>query len=222
MALNVKQFIGLLPKLARRYELVIVNDGSTDATKKLATKLAKKHSFIRLVNHSKNLGYGASLRSGFATAKYDWVFFTDGDLQFDPEQLRDFLPHTKNFDVVIGYRTNRADGFRRALNARLFKLYIDLLFRLHVRDIDCAFKLLKRKVIQSLSLSSTGAFTSAEFLYLLKKRGYHFRQLPVKHLPRQFGTSTGSNPKVIVKAGWEALRLYLHLKRDQLRAQLAT
>lgn len=208
----VDEALEVLPEIARKFEIIIVNDGSRDNTKQVGAKLAKKHSQVRLVNHSQNRGYGAALQTGFKAAQYEWVFFTDGDLQFQLKQLKKFVPHTEKYDVIIGYRRKRAEGFLRAFNARLFKVYIDLLFRVHVKDIDCAFKLLRTKTIQSLKLTSTGAFTSAEFLYRLKKMHVPFKQLPVDHQERKYGSPTGNNPKVIVKAGWEAMRLYLSMK----------
>jgi glycosyltransferase involved in cell wall biosynthesis len=218
---NVKPLVQslqkILPKVARQYEIIIVDDGSHDRTHKIARSLAQEDKKISVIHHPTNYGYGASLRSGFAAAKYDWTFFTDGDQQFNVEQLEKFIPFTDSYDVIIGYRTKRAEGFFRAFNARMFKLYIDLLFRLGVKDIDCAFKLLRTDVVQSLPLTSTGAFTSAECLYRLKKKGVKFKQIPVDHFPRQFGKPTGNHPRVIIKAGLEALRLYLDMKFAVLR-----
>lgn len=218
VARMVEHFEEVLPKFAEDYEILIINDGSSDNTGKIADEIAKKHSHVRVIHHPKNLGYGASLRTGFKHAKMDWIFFTDGDMQFDVAQLEDFIPYTKEYNVIIGYRKRRAEGSIRALNANLFKLYINLLFRLHVKDIDCAFKLLRRDVVQSLHLQSTGAFTSAEMLYRLKKMGQKFQQLPVDHFPRKFGTPTGNNPKVVVKAGLEAFSVYFNTKLEQLRS----
>ncbi|MBW7944267.1 glycosyltransferase family 2 protein [Patescibacteria group bacterium] len=216
--LMVQQLEKVLPRFARKYEILVINDGSTDRTGKIADQLSKKFPAVRAIHHPTNLGYGASLRTGFNHAKYDWTFFTDGDMQFDVSQLEEFLPYTADFNVIIGYRKHRADGGVRAFNARLFKLYIDLLFRLHVKDIDCAFKLLNTQLIQSLHLQSTGAFTSAEMLYRLKKRGEKMKQLPVDHFPRKFGTPTGNNPKVVIKAGVEAFKVYFHAKLEQLQS----
>jgi len=212
----VEHFEEVLPNIAKKFEILIIDDGSTDKTGQIADKLSKTHPNVRTIHHQKNEGYGASLRTGVAEAKHDWVFFTDGDMQFDVAQLAQFVPFTREHQVIIGYRTTRADGNFRAMNARIFKMYIDLLFRLHVRDIDCAFKLFKREQVQSLQLLSTGAFTSAEMLYRLKKRGEKFHQLPVTHYPRQFGTPTGNHPRVIIKAGIEAFRVYFHTKIEQL------
>lgn len=213
----VERFEEVLPGIAKKYEILIIDDGSSDGTAKIADKIAKNNPHVRAIHHPKNQGYGASLRTGINEARYDWVFFTDGDMQFDVSQLEHFLPYTDEYQVIIGYRKTRADGNFRAMNARLFKMYIDLLFRLHVKDIDCAFKLFKREQVQSLHLQSTGAFTSAEMLYRLKKRGEKFRQVPVNHYPRQFGTPTGNHPKVIIKAGIEAFLVYFHTKVEQLK-----
>jgi len=210
--LFVNEALEILPRVAQKYEIIIINDGSKDRSKKIAQTLAKENKNIRLVNHRDNRGYGAALKSGFKASKYDWVFFTDGDLQFNLHQIKKFIPHTENHDLMIGFRKKRAEGKIRAFNARLFKVYIDLLFRLHVKDIDCAFKLIKANQIKSLNLISDGAFTSAEFLYKLKKKKVKLKQIAVTHQARKFGKPTGNDFKVIVKAGWEALRLYSQIK----------
>ena len=117
--------------------------------------------------------------------------------------------------IIIGYRLKRAEGSFRTLNARLFKLFIDLLFRVHVRDIDCAFKLLRTNQVKPLPFISTGAMISSELLYRLKKRGLKFKQLPVHHFPRAWGSPTGNSFKVILKAGLEAVNLYLSIKLNR-------
>ncbi len=208
----VADALTVLPTISKKFEIIIVNDGSNDHTKKIAQRLAKKHPELKIVHHEKNKGYGASLLSGFKAAQYEWVFFTDGDLQFALGQLALLVKHTPKYQVVIGYRKRRADGFVRSRNAWLYKKFIDLLFRLHVKDIDCAFKLLKKEDIDSLNLESNGAFISAEMLYKLKKKKIVFKQVPVDHFPRKFGKPTGANFKVILKACVDAVRLYLHMK----------
>jgi hypothetical protein len=127
-------------------------------------------------------------------------------------ELTKFIPYTQEYEVILGYRQNRAEGWSRVLNAKLFKLYIDVLFRVGVKDIDCAFKLMRADLIQNLDLFSTGAFICAEYLYKLKKQGVRFKQLPVKHLPRRYGQPTGARPDVIIKALLDAMRLYLKMK----------
>lgn len=218
--LFIQEALEVLPTVAKRFEIIIVNDGSKDGSGAVADVIAEQDKRIRVIHHESNRGYGAALRSGFEAARYDWVFFTDGDLQFKLAQIKKFVSYAERFSVVIGYRRHRADGGIRAANARLFKLYIDILFRLHVTDIDCAFKLFKRSVLQQVKLESTGAFTSSELLYKLKKHGVLWKQLPVDHLPRQFGSPTGNHPRVVIKAGIEALQLYVYMKLQSLRHRI--
>jgi glycosyltransferase involved in cell wall biosynthesis len=206
-----------IPNFAKDYELIIINDGSTDRSQEIAKQLIAGKKHWRLISHSKNLGYGEVLKTGIKEAKKKWLFFTDGDMQFDIKELVNFLPHTNEFQAIIGYRHKRAEGFPRSLNARLFKIYIDLLFRLHVKDIDCAFKLIKTDLLKNLDLNSGSAFTSSEILYRLKKKKVHFKELPVSHYPRRYGEATGANLRVIVKACYEALQVYLNTKFPQLQ-----
>ncbi len=208
----VEQALDFMPTVADKFELIIVNDGSTDQTKQVGQALASEYDQVRIVSHEQNQGYGAALQTGFKESRYEWIFFTDGDLQFDITELKKFIRYTDEYKVVIGHRFKRAEGRIRVFNAHLFKLYIDALFRVHVKDIDCAFKLFKAETIKSLDLFSTGAFISAEFLYKLKKQGVEFKQLPVKHYPRKFGEPTGANPRVIVQGVLDALKLYLKMK----------
>lgn len=208
----VSSLYRFLPEVTSESEIIIVDDGSTDSTGNIAEDLAKELKHVKVIHHDKNLGYGMALRTGYAAATKDWVFFTDADSQFDVTELKKFIPFTPQYHVLIGYRLHRAEGGLRALNARLFKLFIDLLFRVHVKDIDCAFKLIKTSVVRQIKFHSTGAMISSELLYRLKKMGEPFKQIPVTHYPRKFGKPTGNNFKVVLKAGFEALKLYLYMK----------
>jgi len=207
----------IIPQFANDYELIIINDGSNDNSKQIAENLIKNKSHWRLVSHKEDLGYGEVLKTGIKEAKKEWLFFTDGDLQFNLQELANFLVYSDDFEVIIGYRHKRAEGLSRTINARLFKLYIDLLFRLRVKDIDCAFKLIKTDLLKNLTLNSGSAFTSSEILYRLKKQKIKFKELPVSHYPRKYGQATGANIKVIVKACSEAMQVYLITKFPQLK-----
>lgn len=213
----LEQALKYIPTFADKYELIIVDDGSEDNTKAIAQSLAEKNNHIRVVSHPENLGYGAALKTGIKAAKYEWVFFTDADLQFNFAELKDFLTFTDSYDAIIGFRKSRAEGFGRARNAYLFKLFINLLFRVHVKDIDCAFKLFKTSLMQSITLDSNGAFISAELLYKLKKNHVKFKQLPVTHYPRLRGNPTGAKLNVIFRAGFDALQLYFSIKLGRLK-----
>lgn len=208
----LNQALLVLPKVAKKYEIIVVNDGSSDDTKKVAQKFASQFPNIKVISHQTNKGYGAAIRTGINESANEWIFFTDGDGQFDLNELDFFVENKDKFMAILGYRRSRAEGLRRALFAKLYKLYIDLLFRVHVKDIDCAFKLIKAEELKQLSLFSSGAFISSEILYKLKKKHIKFKQLPVNHYSRKFGSSTGANLRVIVIGLWEPLKLYLRMK----------
>ncbi|MCB0509137.1 MAG: bifunctional glycosyltransferase family 2/GtrA family protein, partial [Bacteroidetes bacterium] len=155
-------------------------------------------------------GYGAALISGFKNASKEWTFFSDADGQFDLSELEHFIPATKNFNVIIGYRKKRNDPFMRLMNAKGWNLLNRIFFGLKVIDIDCAFKLFKTNVIQSVieHVNSHGAMISAEFLIRLQRKGYQFEQIPVGHFPRTAGSPTGAKPSVILKAFKEMAYVY--------------
>jgi glycosyltransferase involved in cell wall biosynthesis len=173
-------FIGL-------YEIIIVDDGSTDRTRQIAEELAEEYKNVRVISHEKNLGYGAALRTGLAAARMQYVFFTDADLQFDIIELQNLLIHIPHYEVVIGYRAPRQDPALRLLNARGWNLLNRALFGLRVRDIDCAFKIFKRTLVRICILQSQGAMINAEILVKLKREGVRMKEVPVSHMPRTAG-----------------------------------
>ena len=183
---------------AREFEIIIVNDGSTDETVSIVKNFQGIYPELKLVEHAENLGYGQALRSGIVAATKEWVFWSDADLQFDLESLIDFIPYTNSYDVIIGYRKHRADSFIRRVNGELYTQLIRFLFHINIRDVDCAFKLIRRKQLE-FKLTSSGAFTSAEILINLHRNKVKIRQLPVKHFPRRAGRPTGGSVKVIFK-----------------------
>jgi putative flippase GtrA len=190
------------------YELLIINDGSTDETQTVAESLAKQFATVRVINHDQNRGYGAALRTGISEARMDYVFFTDADLQFDIAELQKLIVHLSEYPVVIGYRAPRKDPAMRLVNAWGWNVLNRMLFGLRVRDIDCAFKIFRRDLVQSLKLQSKGAMISAETLIRLARKNIAFKEVPVSHLPRKAGSPTGANLSVIVRAFNEMISLY--------------
>ena len=190
------------------YEIIIVNDGSSDRTFQIARELEVRYPKVRLVTHPKNLGYGAALKSGIAAARMEYIFFTDADLQFDIMEMHNLLIHVPEFPVVIGYRAPRRDPFMRLLNAKGWNLLNRLLFGLKIRDIDCAFKIFKRALVQNLELQASGAMISAETLIRLKRKGILIKEVPVTHVRRVAGSPTGAKPSVIIRAFQEMVALY--------------
>jgi glycosyltransferase involved in cell wall biosynthesis len=202
-----ESLLAVLPRVAARWELVIVDDGSRDLTAVRADALARRHPGVRIVRHSTRRGYGAAIRSGLAAARYDHVFYTDGDRQFDPADLSRLVPHLAHADVIAGYRERRADHLGRRLNTYAWNLLVRALFRLPVRDVDCAFKLLRRSALTDVALSADGAMISTELLARVRQRGHRIVEVPVRHFPRPAGRPSGARPAVVARAFVELVRL---------------
>jgi len=190
------------------YEILVINDGSSDNTEEVAKALMAEYPMVRLINHPKNMGYGAALKTGIRESMLEYIFFTDADLQFDIVEVQNLLIHLEKYPVVIGYRAPRQDPIMRLLNARVWNLLNRALFGLKARDIDCAFKIFKRSEVQHLRLRSGGAMISAEILIRLSRRKVPIKEVPVSHLPRVAGSPTGAKPAVIARAFGEMVRLY--------------
>jgi glycosyltransferase involved in cell wall biosynthesis len=207
---NLRGLVGealeTLPRLADSFEIVIVDDGSRDATPAIADELAAAHPEVRAVHHPVNLGYGAALRSGFAAARYDVLGFTDGDRQFHVEDLGRLLERLEASDVrprpdvVAGYRIQRADPLVRTVYARLYRLANRIFFGLKVRDVDCACKVFRRDALRDIAVESGGAFFSAELLIKLSAAGHEIDEVGVPHYPRVAGSPTGAKPSVVLRA----------------------
>jgi glycosyltransferase involved in cell wall biosynthesis len=205
----VEKAINVLDNLKlSNYEIIMVDDGSKDGTKQIAEELVKKYPRLKLVAHKKNQGYGAALISGFRAATGDYVFFSDGDSQFDFVEIKKLLRHIPECDVVIGYRSPRHDSPVRLLNAWGWNVLNRIFFGLKVKDIDCAFKLFKRELVLDLPIISGGAMVTAEMLIRLKEKGVFFKEVPVSHFPRRQGEATGASWKVIFRAFKEFYQFY--------------
>jgi glycosyltransferase involved in cell wall biosynthesis len=208
----VAEALAVLPALADRFEVIAVDDGSRDGTPQLADGLAAAHEQVRVVHHPTNLGYGAALRSGFGAARFELVAFIDGDRQFkvaDLARLLERLTADDVPDVVVGYRLQRADHPLRLVYARLYRLALRLLFRLDVRDPDCACKLFRRAALEGIRLESGGAFLSAELLIKLRAAGRRLAEVGVPHYARTAGAASGANPRVVLRAVRDFWRLRL-------------
>ena len=209
----VEEALATLPGLADAFEILIVDDGSRDATPALADELAAAHPEVRAVHHATNLGYGAALRSGFAAARFDHLAFTDGDRQFKVADLGRLIERLEagGADAVVGYRIRRADPLVRTVYAKVYRFANRVWFGLKVRDVDCACKLFTRASLEGVNVESGGAFFSAELLIKLRARGRRIAEVGVPHYPRTAGSPTGAKPSVVFRAvrDFWALRLRL-------------
>jgi glycosyltransferase involved in cell wall biosynthesis len=205
---NVRELVAealeALPLLAESFEIIVVDDGSRDATGSIADELAAANPDVVLaVHHPTNLGYGVALRSGFRAARYDLVAFTDGDRQFKVEdigRLTARLAEADAPDVVAGYRIARADPLIRTIYAKAYRLANRIFFGLRISDVDCACKLFRREVLDGLHVESQGAFFSAELLIKLRAAGRSVVEVGVPHYPRTAGSPTGARPSVVFRA----------------------
>jgi len=210
-----EQAIAVAEALSADYEIIIVNDGSTDDTARIADGIAADHEHVRVVHHESNLGYGAALQSGFKAATKEFVFYTDGDGQFDISEMPPLLELMNEYDVVSGYRMNRQDGLVRRVGGWVWTKLNCLIFSLNVRDIDCAFKLYRRAIFDTIKMESTGALIDTEILARAVKKGYRITQKGVHHYPRPAGRQTGASPRVVLRALRELLRLRRRIVSDE-------
>ena len=197
------------------WELIIVDDGSKDNTGKIADDYAKKDKRIKVIHHNPNQGYGPALISGLYACKYPWISFIDADGQFDFTEIKSFLAtqaKTKA-DLVIGYYKKRQVPFTRKLNTKIWQVIVWLMFGLNVKDIDCGFKLISKKVLGKIDKlqSKRGAFISSEFLIKSQKAGFKIVEIGVSHFSRAAGAATGSNPSVVFAGLKDLVRLWFKM-----------
>jgi len=204
---TTRKAIVALSRLVADWEIIIVDDGSVDRTGEIADALAAADSRIKVVHHKPNKGYGMALRSGFAAAKKTFVFYTDGDGQFDIDELDLLLAKRGDADIISGYRRNRQDNVIRRINAAGWSWLVQIALKFRCRDVDSAFKLYRREMFDRMELKSTGALIDAEILSRAVRLGYTIKTVPVTHLPRQAGSPTGAKLRVILRAFKELLTL---------------
>ena len=184
----VSSIVEYVSKHFKNYEIIVVNDGSTDRTGEIVEILAKKNKRVKLTSFTRNRGlYGRTLRKGFEYARKNLIFYTDSDNQFDITDLAKMMPFINEYDIVAGYRRNRQDPLMRIFIAYIYNLIIRILFNLEIKDIDCSFKLYKRKVFEDIKLNSKTGFIDAEIFIKARKKGFKVTQVGVSHFPRTKG-----------------------------------
>lgn len=208
----VHEAFAVLPQLTDDYEVIVVNDGSSDGTAAVLDELAGRMPRLRVIHHPRNRGYGGALRSGFENAAKDLVFYTDGDGQYDVRELTALVPlMTEDVDVVNGYKIKRSDRRRRIVLGAIYKFLARNLFGLPIRDVDCDFRLMRREAIQSIKLNSTSGVVCTEMIYKLKAAGYRFTETPVHHYPRLHGQSQFFTLRRVAQTGFDFFKLWLRL-----------
>lgn len=206
--------VGVLEELGAEYEVIIVNDGSLDGTYEVAEELARRHAGVRVVHHEKNRGYGAAVKTGLTSARNEYVFFTDGDNQFDVRELKKFVALLDYSDVVVGFRNRKRYTFYRKAVSFTYNLVLQVLFDLSYRDMDCAFKLIPKKLIDQTDMTSLQAIVNVELLINARRLGLSVTEMGVSHYPRETGITT-VNPGVIFAAMRELVRFYLKVRAEE-------
>jgi glycosyltransferase involved in cell wall biosynthesis len=177
-------------KVSLRHEIIVVNDGSQDETKSVLKNLSHKYPTVRPMNHTKNRGYGAAVRHGLAAAKKTWIFYTDGDGQYDPLELVSLVARVDDkIDVVNGYKIRRADSWMRMLVGDLYNGIVHMRYHLPIRDVDCDFRLMRASVVRKTTLKSSSGGFPLELVLALKSVGARWKEAPVHHYPRLHGAS---------------------------------
>ncbi len=208
----VEDALAILKKITNSYEVIVVDDGSRDTSKQILKELLKKHTQLRVVSHKKNQGYGGALKSGFKAARGNYIFYTDGDGQYDVKELPLLFKALKNnVSFVNGVKMNRSDPIYRVVIGKLYNFVVRLLFLLPLKDINCDFRLLKADLIKNVSFQSRSGTICIELVKKAQKNGAVFAQVPIHHYPRRFGKSQFFRPKKILKTMYELVILWTAL-----------
>lgn len=207
----IPEAIRTLSKLTSTYEIILINDGSTDGSEITMKKLEKKYKSVRVVSHEKNLGYGAALKTGFAESKCDLIFYTDGDGQYDVKELATLFGKIKEGDLINGYKRKRSDNMFRSVIGEIYNWGVKLLFNLKVRDVDCDFRLIRRSVFDKVSLNSNGGSICVELIKKIQNRGFAIVEVPVGHYWRKRGKSRFFRIVPIAKLMYGLILLWIPL-----------
>ena len=210
-------------ELTPDYEVIVVNDGSGDATPAIIDELARTYPRVRIVHHPTNRGYGGALQTGFRTASKELIFYTDGDAQYDPAELSVLWARmTPEIDLVNGYKISRADPLHRIVIGRVYHYIVSTLFGLKLRDVDCDFRLMRRAIFERINLEKTSGIICVEMMKKIQDGGFRIAEVPVHHYHRAFGKSQFFNFRRLLRTGRDLLLLWhaLVIRRDHQRAGL--
>ena len=206
-----------LRELTDDYEVIVVNDGSADYTAEVLTELALRYPELRVIHHEQNRGYGGALRTGFRHATKELIFYTDGDAQYDPRELkRLYQVWDDDVDFVNGYKISRSDPLHRIIIGRLYHWIVKLAFGLRLRDVDCDFRLMRRSIFDQIHLKSDSGVICVELMKKVQDAGFRIREVPVHHYHRAYGKSQFFNFRRLWRTGVQLLQLWWELRWPQL------
>lgn len=199
-------------ELTPDYEVIVVNDGSADKTAEILDELARTYPQVRVVHHERNRGYGGALRTGFATATRELVFYTDGDAQYDPAEMKLLWRRfDESVDVVNGYKISRSDPLHRVIIGRLYHHTVKVLFGLGVRDVDCDFRMMRRSIFDKVRLEKNSGVICLEMMKKITDAGFRIAEVPVHHYHRAYGRSQFFNFRRLYRTGIDVFKLWFAL-----------
>ncbi len=207
-----------LEPLTEHLEVIVVNDGSRDNSRDVLDALAAERPWLRPIHHEVNRGYGGALITGFTAARNDWIFYTDGDAQYDASEAALLVPlATEAVDIVQGYKMGRGDSWYRKVIGRCYHHTVKLLFRLPIRDTDCDFRLFRRQLVVDRPLTSTSGVICVEMMRSFTERGARFVETPVHHYERPSGRSQFFRLPAIARSARQLLQLWWRMivRRDR-------
>ena len=199
-------------RLTPDYEVVVINDGSVDETAAVVDELARLYPQVRIVHHQRNRGYGGALRSGFASATKEVIFYTDGDAQYDPREMTSLWERFgDDVDMVNGYKISRSDPLHRIIIGRLYHHTVKRMFGLKVRDVDCDFRMMRRSIFDRVTLEKSSGVICLEMMTKIQQAGFRIAEVPVHHYHRAYGKSQFFNFRRIFRTAVDVLKLWWHL-----------
>lgn len=201
--------------LADEFEVIIVNDCSPDKSGEIADALAREYPQVRVVHHPRNLGYGAALRSGFSACRFDWIGFTDGDDEYDMEDLRKLFRLRDFYDLIITFRYVKLYSGFRVFVSWAYNVIFRFLFKTHYRDISTGLRLIRKSLLDELELNSTSPFIGAEIAIKTMLKGYRVGEVGIQTFPREFGKGASTSIRNIVKTISEMLRIHRSIFSNQ-------
>jgi len=214
--LMITKSINVLKKLKRKYEIVIVDDGCPQKSGKLAKKISRKFSNIKVLFHKKNFGYGAALKTGLKKCKNDWIFMIDGDAEYDVDDLFKLLRASKNHDLVITYRYKKKYTTYRIIISWIYNSILRLLFKIKFKDISTGSRLVSKKLIKKVELKSNSPFVGAELAIKSKFLGYKVSEIGIHTFPRTFGTGSSVSIKNILLTLKDMILLFIRINTKRI------
>ncbi len=198
-----------LQQVTKDFEIIVVNDGSSDYTATMLDEVSTRYPELRVITHPSNRGYGAALRTGFSAATKDWVFYTDGDSQYNPLELVNLVDALHDgVDVVNGYKLTRNDSWMRMVIGRAYHYFVKFIFGIRIRDVDCDFRLIPRNILEEIELKSNSGAICLELVKKIQDAGYVFAEVPVNHYSRKYGVSQFFVPWRIIRTLRQLADLY--------------